>query len=106
MARFDGITFDGGIIRLDGHQFHDCVFRDVRFDFGAVAPFTMAGCELTDVTWHFVEHAALAFDAVRAMAGDGWDPADLLRMIGLERPPLDDLDADALLAELRETLRS
>lgn len=106
MACYTEAFFEGGIVRLDGNTFIDCEFRDVRLDFGAVAPVVLRGCLFAGVEWRFVEHAALAFDLIRAMAGDGWDPADLLRMIGLERPPLDDLDADALLAELRETLRS
>ena len=50
--------FSDRAIRLDGDEFHNCVFQTCTLEIGGAADVALRGCDFIDCQWVFVAAAA------------------------------------------------
>jgi predicted nucleotide-binding protein len=53
-----GKTFENGELTLDGNEYQDCKFENVKLIFGAMGPLGMSNCEFVSCTWSLTGPAA------------------------------------------------
>lgn len=52
-------------VRLDGHRFEECIFRNCLLEIGATAPFEFDECHFHTCEWGVVEYAAATIELLR-----------------------------------------
>ena len=77
--RYDGKTFVGESVALDGHQYHQCIFRNCRVNFSAISPVTLDHCKFYGCSWEFSGPAALTVHFMSGIYnGIGGDATQLI----------------------------
>ncbi|EIV6705582.1 TPA: hypothetical protein ACW71V_004066 [Klebsiella aerogenes] len=73
MMRFISNTFEGGIIKLDGAHYENCIFKNCDIRFGGTAPFGLVGCRFDSCRWTLEGPASNTIEFLRLMYKDMGD---------------------------------